>query len=283
MIKLLEETLIDPDLETHFHYHRKLNYWTIAHDHDFYEIFLITDGSVCHIANGHRKVLREGALVFVRPEDCHSYERHEGKEVGLLNINFRRSLMDRAFGYLGEEFGADRLTTPALPPSRTVSPLDTAWFMRQFERIQTADAEHADEIRLSARGFLVEVLFRYFGPAAPSRHPEAPAWLNDLLDGMRQRDNFAEGIAAFYRLAPYSVEHVCREMKKHLGMTPTEWVNDQRVAHAAYLLRHSESDILDISMDCGFSSLSYFYKIFALHYAATPAQYRRKHLRTAIP
>lgn len=283
MIKLLEETLIDPGLETHFHYHRKLNYWTIAHVHDFYEIFLITDGTVCHIANGHKQVLREGALVFIRPDDCHSYERHEGREVELLNINFRRSLMDRAFGYLGEEFGPDRLTMPALPPARTLTPQDTAWILRQFERIPTADAGHADEIRLSARAFLIDVLARYFGPAALTRHPEAPAWLNDLLDGMRKREHFAEGISAFYRLAPYSAEHVCREMKKHLGMTPTEWVNEQRVAHAAYLLRHGESDILDISLDCGFGSLSYFYKIFALRYASTPAQYRKKYLKTAIP
>lgn len=36
----------------------------------------------------------------------------------------------------------------------------------------------------------------------------------------------------------------------------------------------SSTNILDISIDCGFSSLAYFYKVFKQHYNMTPRQYR---------
>lgn len=283
MLLLTADSLIDPDLETTFYFHRKLKYWTIVHHHDFYECFLVKEGSVYHIVNGERQLLREGALVFVRPHDVHSYERYEEEEVELLNINFRSRLIDHALDYLGAGFGKERLLSPALPPACTVSAEEAAWLMQQNERIQSANPGKKAEVRSLARGFLIELLTRYFGPVSSPGHPDAPAWLNELLDQMRRKINFVEGVSACYRLAPYSMEHVCREMKKHLGVTPTEWVNEQRMVHAAYLLKHSEADILDISMDCGYSSLSYFYKMFLRRFAATPAQYRKNNRKSAIP
>ncbi|UVI29756.1 helix-turn-helix domain-containing protein [Paenibacillus spongiae] len=281
MLNLKVEDLIDPELETAFFYHRKLKYWTITHDHDFYECFLVTEGTVYHVVNGVRQTLRAGTLVFIRPHDVHSYERYENEEVELLNINFRVSMMHSAFAYLGEGIDSAGLTEAALPPSRLLGTEDMRAILRYYERIGGAYPGNKAEARAFARSMLTAIL-QLLVPARQDSGPDVPGWLNELLAEMRKRERFAEGTAAFYRLAPYTVEHVCREMKKHFGITPTEWINEQRLSYAALSLAHSEAGILDICMDCGFSSLSYFYKTFAKRFGSTPAQYRAKQM-TAIP
>ncbi|MBM7568530.1 helix-turn-helix domain-containing protein [Paenibacillus sacheonensis] len=283
MLHLKADELIDPELETMFYYHRKLNYWTIVHDHDFYECFLITDGRVHHIVNGVRQLLTEGTLLFIRPHDTHSYERVGEEEAELLNINFRSSMMEQALAYLGEGFSAERLTDAELPPQCTLSREDAAWLIRQYERIQTGAAEGNRQVRSAARGMLIELLDRFFGPPGASSRPDAPAWLNQLLERMKDKSMLAEGVEAFYRLTSYSPEHACRVMKKHYGVSPTDWINDQRLAYAALLLTQGEASILAISLECGYGSLSYFYKTFADRFKQTPAHYRRTHRKTAIP
>ncbi|SFT13929.1 AraC family transcriptional regulator [Paenibacillus sp. BC26] len=284
MLRLTAEGLIDAELETEFYYHRKLQYWTIVHDHeDFYECFLITEGSVYHLVNGVKQLMTEGMFTFIRPTDIHSYERYGDEEVELLNINFRSSMVEEAFAYLGEGFHQRRLTGPLLPPQCTLSPEQAAWLIGQYERINAINTDNKPAIRSAARGLLIGLLVQHFTPPPSDVHPGAPKWLNELLGQVGTRAHLVEGTGALYRLAPYSQEHVCREMRKHLGITPTEWMNEQRLQHAAVLLKQEEGSILNIGLDCGYSSLSYFYKMFSARFAMTPAKYRKLNRKTAIP
>jgi AraC family cel operon transcriptional repressor len=86
---------------------------------------------------------------------------------------------------------------------------------------------------------------------------------------------FVLGTKGFTMLANRSKEHVARELKRCLGITPTEIVNQARMCYATEKLRSTDLPILDIALDCGFESLSHFYKIFRTVHGVTPRQYRR--------
>ena len=104
-----------------------------------------------------------------------------------------------------------------------------------------------------------------------------PPWMQEAARAMRQPENMAEGIPAFFRHCRRSPAHVARILKKHTGMTPSEVVNHARLEYAAARLQDPGAKIQHIALDCGFNSLSYFYRIFHLHYGLTPRHYRRKH------
>ena len=99
-------------------------------------------------------------------------------------------------------------------------------------------------------------------------------WLQRACEMIDDPQYFAQGAKGFTLLANRSKEHVARELKKCLGKTPTEIVNQARMRYAADKLCHSSIPIIDIAMDCGFESLSHFYKIFRVAYGITPRQYR---------
>jgi AraC family cel operon transcriptional repressor len=47
---------------------------------------------------------------------------------------------------------------------------------------------------------------------------------------------FREGAEGFVKVAGRSQEHVCRQTRRHLGLSPTQYVNRIRIQHAAMLL-----------------------------------------------
>ena len=59
-------------------------------------------------------------------------------------------------------------------------------------------------------------------------------------------------------------------------MTLTDYLNLKRLDHAADRLAYTKKSILEISMECGVSSLSYFNKIFKQRYGVTPSHFRKR-------
>lgn len=64
-------------------------------------------------------------------------------------------------------------------------------------------------------------------------------------------------------------------LKKHLGLTVSEYITRQRLNYAKHLLTHSESTIEAIAFDAGFGCRNTFYRLFREHYGLTPDEYRK--------
>jgi AraC family cel operon transcriptional repressor len=104
--------------------------------------------------------------------------------------------------------------------------------------------------------------------------PDAPTWLVDLRERIRADNNFIKGMSCISELTDKSREHVARSMKKHYGVTVSEYINDLRLSYIANMLRYSNHDILDIVFESGFNNVSWCYKCFAKKYGVTPSAYR---------
>ena len=74
-------------------------------------------------------------------------------------------------------------------------------------------------------------------------------------------------------------EYLCSIFKEHTGLTIVKYLNRIRLLHAQILLAQEPSmSINEIAEKCGYSSASYFGKVFAKQYKLTPNQYRMSHL-----
>lgn len=72
-----------------------------------------------------------------------------------------------------------------------------------------------------------------------------------------------------------SMNHLERLFRKHIGLTPTQYITGVRVGKALEQLEKSDGKILEIAYTSGFNSLSYFYKCFKQQTGYTPEEYRR--------
>ncbi len=68
-----------------------------------------------------------------------------------------------------------------------------------------------------------------------------------------------------------------RIFKQTFGITPVDYINQQRITLASKLLRTTSICLSDVSIQCGFNNMTYFMKLFRRETGLSPTQYR-KHL-----
>lgn len=69
--------------------------------------------------------------------------------------------------------------------------------------------------------------------------------------------------------------HFSRLFKKSTGMSPHQYVMQQRIERAKQLLKTADISITDIALDCGFNSQSHLGKYFRQLTGITPKAYRQ--------
>lgn len=74
-----------------------------------------------------------------------------------------------------------------------------------------------------------------------------------------------------------SVPYLSRLFKSEIGTTFSDYVRDKKVDAAIHLLKYSTHSAAEVSSILGFSSQSYFIKIFKTQTGMTPKEYRKKY------
>lgn len=72
----------------------------------------------------------------------------------------------------------------------------------------------------------------------------------------------------------FSKYHFTRIFTSIVGVTPVAFVNQERLQKAVYFLAETNKNILEISNQCGFESVSTFNALFKKHYSKTPSDVR---------
>lgn len=254
-----------------FHYARKAlakRFPARAHDHDYFEVFIVIRGRTAHWINGVSQTLSQGQLVFMKPSDVHAFKAaREGCEI--INVMFTRETASHLVHRYADTLAGRFFDAPGhLPELHALGP-------RRFERALAVATQLQTSDRALSRieEFLLVLANRV---AAPERQIviSGPGWFSAACSAAQHIEVFAQGAPGFIAAAGRSHEHVCRTCKEVLGVTPTEYINKIRIDHAARLLRTEDTSIEEVASLCGFENTSYFYRLFARQFGATPKRYR---------
>ncbi len=85
-----------------------------------------------------------------------------------------------------------------------------------------------------------------------------------------------DDVCAVVHISKY---HFCREFKKMTGQTFMEYLLDTRVVLAKKMLAKDRLGVGEISARCGFSSVSYFCRVFKDKTGRTPLAFRKSSVR----
>jgi len=89
-------------------------------------------------------------------------------------------------------------------------------------------------------------------------------------------------LAGFVAQTGRAHAHVSRTMRKFTGMSPSEFINDIRMAYAARTLTTDNEAVGQIATDCGIPNMAHFHKLFRAHHGMTPLQYRQQFQRNVV-
>lgn len=78
------------------------------------------------------------------------------------------------------------------------------------------------------------------------------------------------------RKACMSESNFYRVFKNELGLSPIDFINNERIKLATSLLHNPRNKIKEVYHACGFNSLSYFSRVFKRRYSLSPKEYQLK-------
>jgi AraC family cel operon transcriptional repressor len=243
---------------------------TELHTHaDFHEFMGVVDGSGEHLLTTGTAPLRAGDVVQVRPSDRHAVRGSAPDGLEFVNVAFSSSLW---LGFLN-------LTRTASWPSRGPVAFHQPAAVPVFE--QALDRFQSDPTTYDLLRFWIGLL-DLLAPADRSGSG-VPDWLAQACTSMRAEDNLRGGVPRLLELAGVSAGHLSRSMRAAYGVTPTGFVADLRLEHAASLLAATNLTIAAIATRCGFTSQSYFTRCFTTAHALTPTEFRHRSQRAFVP
>ncbi|MDR0948747.1 MAG: AraC family transcriptional regulator [Lachnospiraceae bacterium] len=94
----------------------------------------------------------------------------------------------------------------------------------------------------------------------------------EFIDGNYHEDLNYKTVAENYHISPYYFHRI---FTKIVGKTVTEYIREKRLQEAGRFLCDTQRSILDICLDCGFTSPQSFSRIFKSYYGITPRDYRK--------
>lgn len=286
--------------------------YAMLHNHEFHEFFLVIRGKVLHVVNGQEQLIKKGTLVFIRSSDIHGYElvlsdkstqdtlvTHKNldsqdnqidntySDFRIINISLSREAISSMFAYIGDPHFEKNMMNLTQPPCIHLPDKITDTIAADFNRTLRIPSSQVYRINAQIRQLVYDFTMRFYLRLATSHsippydegNPKSgiPDWLAEICIALQDQVQLNAGRDVIRSLSYRNYSHVCRAFRKYLDMTPTEYINNLRLNHAAKLLAFSDDNITNIAFDAGFENISHFCHLFRRRYGLSPTQYRKEH------
>lgn len=241
------------------------------HQHDYYEFFLIEEGDALHKINSKLFVVEKGTLGLIRPSDLHVLYPHCTERYKMYNVDYSKEEFDGINAFLGGQ--ADILLESPYPRTVVLNEARLLYFTSAINRLRQMkpDAMRGAFAKSILASVLMELVTR------DSRVAPLPTWMTELMHELSRPEVLCENTEQLFGRTGLSREYICRSFKKYFGMTPTQYVNEQRVFYAVDLLIKTDTSIIDVAQQSGFENLGYFHKNFRKYFNMTPGQCRKQY------
>ncbi len=242
------------------------------HDHSFYEICYVVDGHLPHYVNEQPMDLNAGDVIFLRPQDKHVYVRDNNCLSFHRDIIFQSKFFESVLEFLHPELLKSYHKN--FLPFKTNLPIETIdMFEQRIAEYSLIPNDNTSAKLISAKTILVSLLYYHNKPLMQTEN-DYPLLVNQIIQKLNMRHVLKKGTEYIFSNFNYSKSHICNTFKKHMHVSLTEYINKLRLNYAANLLKLTSSSLYDIAQECGFSSLSYFNKLFKQHFKCPPAKFR---------
>jgi AraC family cel operon transcriptional repressor len=243
------------------------------HDHNFFEVFYVVDGTIVHNCNGIQETLEAGDARLLRPCDKHGFIRENGEPCAHRDIIISEQLFKKSCAFIDSTL-FDKINGNEKPLTAKLQKAKIVEFEKEFSQMFFASADQSICNKEAMANILSVALLNVFLQALQPHLNGLPVWLNNILPSFSTPISMREGLDFILKDLSYDKSYVCRTFKKYMGCTMTEYLRNQRVDYASSLLLTTDKTIPQICEEIGFDSIPYFTTSFKQRYSLSPKQFK---------
>jgi len=259
---------------------------TPEHVHDYVEISYVYRGSCRQVIDGNPLLLRENQVLLLDSDCPHSIDALEEQDI-LISVCVNRELLSRClieardvedwltdflYNALDEQADHNRYVLFHSERDRRIRTFFQELMCEYFD-----PSSNADRIIYSLFLLTLSELMNVYEDDYVRREREETGSKVSVVSIVRHiQENYLtctlESVAERFFVTP---NYVSRLLKQSTGKTYMQLVQDQRLQHAAGLLRSGTCSVEEAARAVGYENMSFFYRKFKANYGVTPAAYRK--------
>lgn len=257
-------------------------YNNIKHSHEgYYEILLVHSGTGSIIVRDTIKNFQPGSIYFIDGADIHCSVPDKAEEYCRSKLIISCDFIDKLVALTDcsdmiEEVFRNKNKNYVLVDEKTVGIIYECFM--EIDHALKCDDRYTKSI---VSFHVIKMICTYHSQnkkevlSRDRRIAEVLEYLNRSLSSKID----LEQISNQMHMSKY---YLCHIFKKKTGMTIFEYIFLRRLSVAKNYLRTTDMSISEISVKTGFSSFSYFSKMFKISEGKTPYEYRKEHTKNAI-
>lgn len=243
------------------------------HYHDELEFLCVSEGCLRCRVYGESYDVRPGQVLFINSRVPHETEVLEPLRSGLLQFresDFYDNEVTKLIKY------SMRFRPEVYYP---VKIFDSPELYDTVEALLEEEAAKREAYEIFVRSYIIRILGILYreGVLTDAERIYNTREVQKILPILSYiNNNYAENITLEQASEQLSFDqsYFCRIFKAATGATFTEYLNYVRICKAEKLLSRTRESILEISEAVGFSSVSYFNRIFKKYRSCSPRLYR---------
>ncbi|MED3881767.1 AraC family transcriptional regulator [Priestia megaterium] len=261
------------------------HYNNLLHKHSFFEVCYVLEGEGTYIDQGCTYQIKENTMFLSRPDVLHQIRSDTGLFILYVGFELIESDSSEEWVTLIEE--AKQCPEVVID----VKEDEAAPLMWKSLLIQATKSESAlfEEILSNLAHSLILSLIQNFVATSNDHSQKLVQKKSSLVLTLAKlyiKDNLSNSIkltdtATYLHL---SSRHLSRLFKTELGISYSEYVQNERIQKAATLLKTTDLSIRDIAQETGFPDVHYFTRVFTASMHSSPGRFRALYtkLKTVI-
>lgn len=232
-----------------------------------YQINYITEGEGVIETSDGEYAIKEGSVIFLKPNSWHRYQPL--KEIGWT---------EHYIGFSGDF--APRMVESFL--ATLESPVVQIGFqdkiIEEFHKIFNFIKSEKPGYQQICSGLVIYIIGMIVSLKKNENFKSSEIEKTIQKACMYIRDNFNQNINIEELAKNLGVDYSVfrKAFKKYTGLSPVQYHLSLRMQQAAYLLNNTSQSIKEISFNLGFGSVFYFSKLFKEKMNLTPSEFREK-------
>lgn len=248
------------------------------HWHSAFEIDLVTGCNTRFDFEGSSLNIAPGNAVFINSQKIHAYQPENSVKYKTYAILFEPVLLSGQYnGDIFQKYVAplmkSSLSGLEIPSSDPMSVC-----IKEIIRLAEEEPKYYEiRIRTQLEELWCRLLDKISGmPTETDIHKEDSERIKNMLNYIHTHYGENLTLKKVAAAASVGVRECSRCFQRSIRQSPMDYVNLYRVQIAAEMLTATAYTVTEISERCGFSSVSYFGKVFRRQTGKSPAEYRKQ-------
>lgn len=254
---------------------------TMLHWHDEIEICYIKHGTGIYLIGGREYPFSQGDIFVINSRDIHL--AYNDKEVIMQVLTFESRLFWNGAGFLFEMECLVPFWEAGISYNNRLD-RENAYYTQVVDILKGIEDEmslKSSAYKISVKSLLLRlssVLIRYLDIKEDGKSGERLKNYNRLepvfhyIESHYPEKIKLEDMAALMNM---SSSNFSLTFKKTVGISPMDYLIRERIVKASEMLLETDSKVIEISLSCGFFSMSNFIEIFKKFTGKSPSEFRQ--------